>query len=891
MAGTMLRLQQGAGNRALTQLVQAKLLVGAADDPFEREADRIASLVVGGQPATGDGAGPAHDEPPPLQRAADGGSADGGFAAPTDFSSFLGRGGGSPLPTSLRQPIESRLGADLSGVAVHTGSDAAAAAGAIGARAFTYGSDVYFGAGQYDPASTSGRHLIAHELTHTLQQTGGVQRKPLDGSLVPARLAQRRIQGSFFGNVKKKFGALKEKYNQFFGRSGQDARTETGDENLDAMSKGELSTYMRRTKGGSPAENPDWSNPKLFGQKPNKFKVKLAVAQDDANWLKNAKALRNAGYKAIFSSEGRAALANMDKEYLARMALQGQGALDGMTDSQIQAEVQKFTDGIYDVGHTWVRLESYVGEELRDLYSFGMWPAKIADLNSDANHGGFAGPMSVGQGEIRHPDNVHEGDAMTAYFGEETSAKKFDQALDLAVTRYQTPPPYMLVGYNCTTFAREIFQAGGGSYPSGGRLLPGFAYTPGNLYKAILDKAAKDKKGKASTEDEHKDIVTKAKSKQELLENAGKRDVEAEIFGKPKPDAKTQNMHLYAGNTIRYGQRPDYPKDNTLALDKDRDMPAVDHPEGIDRFGVYTFWMGPNTYWYVPTKDVRTASKPPKPKKPQATGGVILPLYAGRGLRAPGEGDKAVHQLDRAGFLSAGFRVDQTEGEWVNIATRMGEFYWVKQTWWDYFNAPDRTPIPAELGGGVAPHQDEDDNEGGGPPATGFVLPLYDCSGLPGPTDVPFRSVDAGTYAREGLMRGMEFGEWVTVQAVMTGDSFWARKTWLDHFEEPGKFPVPSDYLAPTTGTGGTAPQQVADEDDEQSEAEPIVVTEGGVPWYGGSDSTAPSGLITTEQIDDYMLDFEAAKSGWLMVYMPMTGDSLWVKETDYATYQQLNGK
>lgn len=77
---------------------------------------------------------------------------------------------GQPLSTSLRGFMEPRFGADFSAVRVHTGSRAENMNQQVGARAFTLGSDIYFGRGQYAPESTAGRGLIAHELTHTIQQ-------------------------------------------------------------------------------------------------------------------------------------------------------------------------------------------------------------------------------------------------------------------------------------------------------------------------------------------------------------------------------------------------------------------------------------------------------------------------------------------------------------------------------------------------------------------------------------------------------------------------------------------------------------------------------------------------------------------------------------------------
>ncbi|MBD2503797.1 eCIS core domain-containing protein [Anabaena azotica] len=80
------------------------------------------------------------------------------------------RGGGQPLAESTRSFFESRFGYNFGGVLVHTDSQAAEIAGQLNAQAFTIGRDIFFGAGRYEPHTSSGQFLLAHELTHTLQQ-------------------------------------------------------------------------------------------------------------------------------------------------------------------------------------------------------------------------------------------------------------------------------------------------------------------------------------------------------------------------------------------------------------------------------------------------------------------------------------------------------------------------------------------------------------------------------------------------------------------------------------------------------------------------------------------------------------------------------------------------
>ena len=89
-----------------------------------------------------------------------------------EFENRIGalRGGGQPLAGPVRTSMESRFGHDFGRVRIHADQTAGALASSINARAFTLGPDVIFGAGQYAPQSEAGRRLIAHELTHSIQQ-------------------------------------------------------------------------------------------------------------------------------------------------------------------------------------------------------------------------------------------------------------------------------------------------------------------------------------------------------------------------------------------------------------------------------------------------------------------------------------------------------------------------------------------------------------------------------------------------------------------------------------------------------------------------------------------------------------------------------------------------
>lgn len=90
----------------------------------------------------------------------------------------VGSGGGSPLDAGVRENMESRLGHDFSDVRVHTNTKASDSAKSVNAQAYTVGSDVVFQQDKYDPGSHDGQVMLAHELTHVVQQRQG----PVDGT-------------------------------------------------------------------------------------------------------------------------------------------------------------------------------------------------------------------------------------------------------------------------------------------------------------------------------------------------------------------------------------------------------------------------------------------------------------------------------------------------------------------------------------------------------------------------------------------------------------------------------------------------------------------------------------------------------------------------------------
>ena len=111
------------------------------------------------------------------------------------------KGAGSPLPDHTRQPLESSFGADFSGVRIHNDTSAVQMNRELYAHAFTHGKDIYFNSGRYDVNSKSGKHLLAHELTHVVQQGGEnkqIQRSP-EGDLISSHTSWGNLNENGLG--------------------------------------------------------------------------------------------------------------------------------------------------------------------------------------------------------------------------------------------------------------------------------------------------------------------------------------------------------------------------------------------------------------------------------------------------------------------------------------------------------------------------------------------------------------------------------------------------------------------------------------------------------------------------------------------------------------------
>jgi hypothetical protein len=101
------------------------------------------------------------------------------------------RGGGQPLSGDVRGFMEPRFGADFSDVRLHTGKDADDLNQSVSAQAFTLGQDIYLGEGKDNVESSEGKHLLAHELTHVVQQNGNAGRRKTSGLRLIQRLSSK----------------------------------------------------------------------------------------------------------------------------------------------------------------------------------------------------------------------------------------------------------------------------------------------------------------------------------------------------------------------------------------------------------------------------------------------------------------------------------------------------------------------------------------------------------------------------------------------------------------------------------------------------------------------------------------------------------------------------
>ena len=177
----ILRLQRSTGNQAVLRMLegsqdpagprlQTKLSINEPGDQYEQEAERIADQVMSAAPQPA-----VTGAPVPLQRVAEE-TAEAMDAAPSSVETALAAPG-NPLEPAIRDDMEQRFGYDFSPVRVHTDAVSEESARDVNALAYTVGHHVVFGASRFSPGTSDGRRLLAHELTHVIQQDRSSTRK------------------------------------------------------------------------------------------------------------------------------------------------------------------------------------------------------------------------------------------------------------------------------------------------------------------------------------------------------------------------------------------------------------------------------------------------------------------------------------------------------------------------------------------------------------------------------------------------------------------------------------------------------------------------------------------------------------------------------------------
>ncbi len=179
--------------------VQTKLAVNRPGDAYEQEADRMADAITGTAetPVLQRKCARCHDdEGDELQRKEAPGQAPASELQPEALAEVHDalQSPGRPLEPTAREYMESRFDRDFSRVRVHTGPRASESARSVNALAYTVGQDIVFTEGAYSPQSSSGLRLLAHELTHTVQQTPGVVRRAcLDATVCQSILTPMQL--------------------------------------------------------------------------------------------------------------------------------------------------------------------------------------------------------------------------------------------------------------------------------------------------------------------------------------------------------------------------------------------------------------------------------------------------------------------------------------------------------------------------------------------------------------------------------------------------------------------------------------------------------------------------------------------------------------------------
>lgn len=468
--------------------VQAKLKVHPADDHFEKEADNAADRVVqdmhspavqkkGSDEKNGiqtsrlvngissvqaqrafespsaleQNSASNGEQEMPLQKKSGGEEKESGGGLESQLTNSKGKG--DTLPPDTRKNMESGFGADFSSVRVHNDDRSAQLNKELGARAFTHGNDIYFNRGEYQPGTQSGNHLLAHELTHTIQQgavgkENPVQKKAQKAPAAAAATSSEVVdisKGSFEPSEKVK-GEIEE------AKNGLDVRIKAGEvteEGTIKIKKDNSDRYDSKAAGFLAVKNP-WLQ-KIPGG------VYLHVKIKDSQVTE--------GYATIGPKAG-------SKDGWAKKLKEGSDTLVGLglKIGQIPDPVNEFSNGTLRLGANNIKVEigGFLDATL-NLQLENMAEPKIdasgkvnvkgvaqGDLKLDNTKGPMTGEVGIAvnfpsfSGEVRvtyKPDGSIDIRGKASYSG-----NKLSGSIELIATDEET----------AKNFAKEAIAAAGG---------------------------------------------------------------------------------------------------------------------------------------------------------------------------------------------------------------------------------------------------------------------------------------------------------------------------------------------------------------------------------------------------------------------------------------------
>lgn len=234
--GTFQHIQRENEQHSQT-LIRPALEIGKEDDEHEKEADNVADKVMRMTDKDEDKDKKMTESPAVLQKMSESpavmakmstpdedekvqkmsessfsiqkkaGSLTGGMAASENVEQGINssKGNSQSLPADTQKELGGKMNADFSDVSIHTDNKAVEMSNEVGAKAFTHGNDIYFNRGQYDTSSSQGKHLLAHELTHTVQQGGNrIHKKIIQRDIVDSGPDMKSDEGQFSINLVKK---------------------------------------------------------------------------------------------------------------------------------------------------------------------------------------------------------------------------------------------------------------------------------------------------------------------------------------------------------------------------------------------------------------------------------------------------------------------------------------------------------------------------------------------------------------------------------------------------------------------------------------------------------------------------------------------------------------